>query len=95
MSFGGVPVFDGKPLDKTELILGNSDIIQGICPVIDRNSDAFTADIRNVLEAHLTLQEVKQSEDFGVIAKSRICRVYNDIFTELDKVFGGEVIDDE
>lgn len=75
--------------------MGNSDIIQGICPVIDRNSDAFTADIRNVLEAHLTLQEVKQSEDFGVIAKSRICRVYNDIFTELDKVFGKEVIDDE
>ncbi|MBY9100528.1 conjugal transfer protein, TraL family [Pseudomonas aeruginosa] len=93
--FWGVPVFDGKPLDKTELILGNSEIIQGICPVIDRNSDAFTADIRNVLEAHLTLQEVKQSEDFGVIAKSRICRVYNDIFTELDKVFGREVIDDE
>ncbi|HDQ4465237.1 TPA: conjugal transfer protein, TraL family [Pseudomonas aeruginosa] len=86
--FWGIPIFGGKALSETDLILNNADIIQGVCAVVDRNSDAFTADIRNVLESHLTLREVKQSEVFGVIAKSRIHRVYNDIFSELDAVFG-------
>ncbi|WP_034070010.1 P-loop NTPase [Pseudomonas aeruginosa] len=93
--FWGVPVFDGKPLSETQLVLDNRDIIQGICTIIDRNSDAFTADIRAVLESHLTLREVKQSEQFGVIAKSRIHRVYNDIFSELDAVLGEELVDGE
>ncbi|PUA41476.1 conjugal transfer protein, TraL family [Pseudomonas protegens] len=89
--FWGVPKFEGKSLFETDLIVRNGDIVQGVCTVIDRNSDAFSMDIRNVLESHLTLKEVRHSEAFGVISKSRIYRVYNDIFTELDKVFQVEV----
>jgi hypothetical protein len=72
-------------VDKEKL-----DIIQGIITIIDRNSDAFSTDIKIMTENHMTLNEVKQSEEFGLLAKSRIHRVFNDIYMQLDSIFDSE-----
>ena len=41
-------------------------------------------------ENHMTLNEVKQSEEFGLLAKSRVHRVFNDIYMQLDSIFDSE-----
>ena len=86
--FWGIPEFNGKSLSEMPWIKNNSSIIQGIVPIVDRNSDAFSTDIRLMSEKHLTCREVKESEEFGFMAKSRINRVFEDVYAELDRVFG-------
>ncbi len=88
--FWGKPLFDGKPLEDMPWIKKNHDIIQGIITIIDRNSDAFSTDIKIMTENHMTFNEVKQSEEFGLLAKSRIHRVFNDIYVQLDSIFDSE-----
>lgn len=85
--FWGIPEFKGKPLSEMPWITENSSIIQGIVPIIDRNSDAYSTDIRLLTEQHLTCKEFKDSDKFGFIAKSRIQRVFDSIYGELDRVF--------
>lgn len=86
--FWGIPEFKGKPLVEMPWIKNNSDVIQGVVTIADRNSDAYATDIRMMTELHLTCKEVMESEEFGLMAKSRIRRVFNDIYDELDRVFG-------
>ncbi|WP_324729644.1 conjugal transfer protein, TraL family [Pseudomonas chlororaphis] len=86
--FLGIPEFHGKSLAEMPWIKNNSDIIQGIVTIADRNSDAYATDIRMMSEMHLTCREVMESDQFGLMAKSRIRRVFTDIYDELDRVFG-------
>ncbi|WP_256578329.1 conjugal transfer protein, TraL family [Pseudomonas sp. A25(2017)] len=85
--FWGIPEFNGKPLAEMPWFKDNSDVIQGLVKIIDRNSDAFSTDIRIMTEKHLTLRQVMDSEQFGVMSKSRLYRVFNDIYSDLDRVF--------
>ncbi|EDR7002805.1 conjugal transfer protein, TraL family [Salmonella enterica subsp. enterica serovar Java] len=89
--FWGKPLFDGKQLEDMPWIKKNNDVIQGIVSIIDRDSDAFSTDIKIMTENHMTYNEVKESELFGLIAKSRIFRVFNDVYNELDLVFNKEL----
>lgn len=85
--FWGIPEFNGRAVVDMPWFTDNKSVIQGVVTIVDRNSDAFATDIRLMTENHLTLREVQGSEDFGVLAKSRIKRVFTDIFDDLDKVF--------
>ncbi|MDR5614932.1 conjugal transfer protein TraL [Arsenophonus sp.] len=89
--FWGTPLFEGKQLEEMPWIKKNSDIIKGVVSIIDRNSDAFSTDIKIMTENHMTYNEVKESDKFGLIAKSRIFRVFNDVYTELDTVLSEEL----
>ncbi|AJJ37987.1 cobQ/CobB/MinD/ParA nucleotide binding domain protein (plasmid) [Yersinia pestis] len=89
--FWGTPFFDGKSLEDMPWIKKNGDIIEGIVSIVDRNSDAFSTDIKIMTENHMTYNEVKESEKFGLIAKSRVFRVFNDVYQELDAVFNKEL----
>lgn len=86
--FWGIPDFNGRPLREMPWFTDNKTIIQGVVRIVDRNSDAFSTDIRLMTENHMTLSDVHESEKFGVLAKSRINRVFSDIFKELNAVFG-------
>lgn len=86
--FWGIPEFEGKALAEMPWIQDNADVIQGIVKIVDRNSDAFTTDIRLMTERHMTLCDVMNSDEFGMFAKSRIQRVFTDLFLELDRVYG-------
>lgn len=91
--FWGIPEFDGKPLEQMPWFTKNKNLIQGLVTIVDRNSDAYATDMRLVTEKHLTCAEVIESEEFGFLAKSRIRRVYTDIFSELDNVFGRDNVE--
>lgn len=84
--FWGIPLFNGNSIENTPFVKKNHSKIAGIVKIIDRNSDAFTADLRAMYEKHLTYADVKLSTDFHLISKSRIFRVFNDVYSELDKV---------
>lgn len=86
--FQGIPEFDGTAMVDMPWFRKGGDVIQGLVTIVDRNSDAFSTDIRIMSEKHLTLSEVMQSTEFGTLAKSRLKRVFNDIFEDLDRVFG-------
>lgn len=85
--FWGIPMFDGTTLDEMSWITENKNKIAGIVKIIDRNNDAFTADMKNMGEKHLTIAEVKSSDEFKFFSKSRISSVFNDVFDELDLIF--------
>jgi hypothetical protein len=91
--FWGVPAWAGKSLVEMSWFKENRDLIQGVVRIIDRNSDAFSTDIRLMSELHLTCREVKASSEFGVLAKSRVFRVFNDVYKELDAVFDVSIED--
>lgn len=86
--FQGIPEFAGTALENMPWFKKATDVIQGLVNIVDRNSDAFTTDIRIMSEQHLTLAQVMQSDEFGTLAKSRLKRVFNDIYVDLDRVFG-------
>jgi hypothetical protein len=86
--FWGVPMFNGVPLEKMKWMKDNSDKVKGIVKIIDRNNDAFATDMRLMSEKHMTVSDVKASEEFKLFAKSRIYRVFSDVYAELDAVFG-------
>lgn len=56
----------------------------------DRKSDAFASDIKELTEKSLTLKEAIESDHFGLMAKSRLKRVFNDIYKQLDSIYDDE-----
>ena len=85
--FQGVPALENIPLIKTKFIEKNKDVIAGVVVIQDRKSDAFASDIKNLTEKSLTLKEALESEFFGLMAKSRLKRVFNDIYVQLDSIY--------
>ena len=72
--FQGIPALENIPLI----------VIQ------DRKSDAFASDIKELTEKSLTLKEALESDHFGLMAKSRLKRVFNDIYKQLDSIYDDE-----
>lgn len=88
--FQGIPALKNTPLIKTKFIEENKDVIAGLVVIQDRKSDAFTTDIKELTEKSLTLKEALESEYFGLMAKSRLKRVFNDIYKQLDNIYNNE-----
>ncbi len=88
--FQGIPALENTPLIKTKFIEKNKDVIAGLVVIQDRKSDAFTTDIKELTEKSLTLKEALESEYFGLMAKSRLKRVFNDIYKQLDNIYNNE-----
>lgn len=88
--FQGIPAIESTPLIETKFLSKNSNILAGAVIVKDRKSDAYDSDIKQMSEKSLTLVEVKESEEFGLMAKSRIFRVFNDIYEQLDTIYDSE-----
>ena len=59
----------------------------GVIKVVNRDSDAFTADLEKMTKSRLTLVEALQDSNFGLMAKNRLKRVFNDIYEQLDPIF--------
>lgn len=85
--FWGIPEFNGKSVSEMPWYTENLDVIKGLVKIVDRNSDAYSTDIRLMTEKHLSLREVLESSEFGGMSKSRIFRVFDSIYDDLDRVF--------
>ena len=64
-----------------------ADKTAGVIKVVNRDSDAFTADLEKMTNQRLTLVEALQDSNFGLMAKNRLKRVFNDIYEQLDPIF--------
>jgi len=85
--YWGVLEFAGKSIEHVDWFADNLSIIQGAVRIAQRSGDDFITSIRSVTEQHLTYRQVKESTQFGLMSKSRIFRVFDDVYKELDRVF--------
>lgn len=79
--------FQGKITEADEYFKIVSPKTAGFVLVRDRNSDTFTADIEKLTKNRLTLKEALLSSDFNLIAKSRLKRVFDEIYDQLDEIY--------
>lgn len=90
--FWGVPSFEGKTLEQTKWFGQAAAHVQGVVHIIQRTGDDFITDVRLMTERHLTYRQIKLSEEFRILSKSRIYNVFNDIYRQLDDVFTCEQV---
>lgn len=82
--------FQGKITDAEKVFKVVSEKTAGFIVVENKNSDAFTADLEKLTKKRLTLKEALESTEFNLMAKNRLKRVFNDIYTQLDQIFDNE-----
>ncbi len=85
----GIPMFDGKPLEKTDWYRKHQAQIAGIVKIVDRNNSAFTSDFLSMMEEAVTFKEIiaGKSPTFDFMRQLRIETIFTDVFEELDQVF--------
>ncbi|OIN22541.1 conjugal transfer protein TraL, partial [Salmonella enterica subsp. enterica serovar Sarajane] len=92
--FQGIPAIENTPLVETKFLDKNKDVLAGVVVIKDRKSDAFDTDIEKMTSLSLTLEEVRGSELFGLMSKSRLHRVFNDIYQQLDTIYDNKSKED-
>jgi hypothetical protein len=83
--FGAIEA-DGKPFEAMHVYQDNRDRIHGIVRIVRQTGSTFGKDVQLMLDAKLTFDEVAQSADFGLMSRSRLARVRQGIFDQLDAV---------
>ena len=78
--------FQGKITDAEKVFKAVAKKTAGFI-VVNKNSDAFTADLEKLTKNRLTLKEALESTDFNLMAKQRLKRVFNDIYAQLDQIY--------
>jgi len=71
---------------QSDVFVKNSDNVVGVVLLQGRNSDTFGDDIKRMQKMRLTLSEVRDSEKFNVLERSRLNTVINDVYKKLDAV---------
>lgn len=77
---------EGKPFEEMKIYLDNEARIHGIVRLPVLNPATFGADMERMLTAKLTFDEVNESPEFDVMKRSRLHRVKESIFQQLDDV---------
>jgi len=87
----GTPMVDIKgvtmPLIESPFFNQFSDTLGGVVVIKDRKSDAFTSDIKTLTSKNLTLEEAKESSDFNVMQKTRLNKVFKEVYEQLEEVY--------
>lgn len=83
--FGKIEV-DGKPFEEMNVYLDNESRVHGIVCLPKRNPATFGADIEKMLTSRLTFDEVRHSPEFYTMNRSRIFRVQQEIYSQLEEV---------
>ncbi|EAP6665623.1 conjugal transfer protein TraL [Escherichia coli] len=87
----GTPVVDNKgvsvPLYDTPYFSQFADSLGGVVVIKDRKSDAFTSDIKSLTSKNLTLEEAKQNSEFNIMQKTRLNKVFKEVYEQLDDVY--------
>jgi ABC-type dipeptide/oligopeptide/nickel transport system ATPase component len=87
--YWGAVEYDGHPITDSKLFKDahKAGKIAGIVNIANRsNSDEFVGDIKQMLEAHMTLQDVEASTEFGFFSKTRLRKVIGEVNAQLDRI---------
>jgi hypothetical protein len=77
---------EGKTFEEMKVYLNNKDRIHGMIRIPKQTGSTFGKDIQLMLDSKLTFDEVKASEDFGLMAKSRLFKVKQAIYGQMEAV---------
>lgn len=83
--FGQIEV-DGKGFQEMAGYQKYKDRIHGIVTIAQQTGSTFGKDVEAMLFSKLTFDEINKSEDFGLMAKSRLFRVKQAIYGQLGAV---------
>lgn len=86
--WGKVQYDEGAQITETKLFKEalKAGKIAGVVKIIERQSDTFQGDMKQMTENHLTLSEVQESKDFSFLSKIRIHKIVHDVFSQLQKI---------
>lgn len=87
--FWGKVEFEGISITSSKLYkdADKAGKIAGIVKVSDRSqSDTFVGDMKQMTCNSMTLADVMASQNFNFLAKNRLQKVVNEVFSELDKI---------
>lgn len=76
-----------RPLYGSSWFDRYTDSLGGVINIPDRKSDAFTNDLKILTENNLTLEEAKQSEKFNIMQRTRLNKVFREVYEQLDNIF--------
>lgn len=62
--------------------------LRGVVKIIKRNKDTFERDFTTLLSSNMTFAEAANDTTFNFMQKSRLHTIKNEIFTQLDAVWG-------
>ena len=77
-----------KPFTQMRVYEEHRQTILGLVTLERLNPDTFGRDMQEMLSQKLTFDEVRQSEHWHLVSKSRLYRIERDIFEQLDAIFG-------
>jgi hypothetical protein len=80
--FGDIEA-EGKTFEEMKVYQNNKDRVKGIVRIARQTGSTFGKDIQLMLDSKLTFDEVAQSPEFGLMAKSRLAQVRKGIFEQL------------
>ncbi|MCK8335973.1 conjugal transfer protein TraL [Erwinia amylovora] len=87
----GEPVVNIKgvsmPLVESPFFSQFSSELGGVVVIKDRKSDAFTSDIKSLTSKNLTLEEAKVSGEFNVMQKTRLNKVFKEVYEQLEEIY--------
>jgi hypothetical protein len=83
--FGDIEA-DGKSFETMHVYHSTRERIHGFVRIKRQTGSTFGKDVQLMLDAKLTFDEVAQSADFGLMSKSRLARVRQAIFDQLEAV---------
>lgn len=67
-----------------------SDKTAAVITIVNRNSDAFNDDLERLTKARLTNEEAQKSNEFGLMSKNRLKKVFNEVYEQLDQLYDVE-----
>jgi hypothetical protein len=76
---------DGKAFNQMQVYLDNQDKVLTAIAIPQRSPDTFGQAIRRMREKKLTFEEAIISADFYLVDKSRLYRVQNELFEQLEQ----------
>lgn len=80
--FGDIEA-EGKTFEEMKVYQQNKDRVRGIIRIARQTGSTFGEDVKLMLDSKLTFDEVAVSEDFKLMAKSRLAKIKNSIFEQL------------
>ncbi|EPW5305637.1 P-loop NTPase [Escherichia coli] len=80
--FGDIEA-EGKTFEEMKVYQQNKDRVRGIVRIARQTGSTFGEDVKLMLDSKLTFDEVAVSENFKLMAKSRLAKIKNSIFEQL------------
>jgi hypothetical protein len=83
--FSGEITHEGKTFEQMKVYQKNKNRVHGIVKVDPQAGTMYGSDMKQMLDAWLTFEEVSKSPDFSIMTKSRLSKVKKSIFDQIER----------